>query len=105
MLNSRCFSCSNTPELRETKHLYIDLPKIQEHYGPWMKEASEKGQWARNALQMTQAWIRDGLKERAITRDLKWAYLFKKGYENKVFMFGLMLPLDIFPLQRRSPIP
>ena len=101
LLNSRCFSCSNTPELRETKHLYIDLPKIQEHYGPWMKEASEKGQWARNALQMTQAWIRDGLKERAITRDLKWGIpVPKKGYENKVFYVWFDAPIGYISITK-----
>ncbi len=35
---------------------------------------------------MTNAFLRDGLKERAITRDLKWGIpVPKKGYENKVF--------------------
>ncbi|HUH43582.1 MAG TPA: methionine--tRNA ligase, partial [Treponemataceae bacterium] len=101
LLNSRCLSCSNTPELRETKHLYIDLPKIQENYGPWMKEASEKGQWARNALQMTQAWIRDGLKERAITRDLKWGIpVPKKGYENKVFYVWFDAPIGYISITK-----
>lgn len=99
--NSRCLSCANTPELRETKHLYINLPKIQEKYGPWMKEASEKGQWAKNALQMTQAWIRDGLQERAITRDLKWGIpVPKKGYENKVFYVWFDAPIGYISITK-----
>lgn len=30
------------------------------------------GGWSSNSIQTTNAWIRDGLKERCITRDLKW---------------------------------
>ncbi len=90
----RCLTCSATPELRSTKHLYIDLPGIQKEYGPWMNETSEKGKWAKNAVQMTQAWIRDGLHERAITRDLKWGIpVPKEGFEKKVFYVWFDAPI------------
>jgi methionyl-tRNA synthetase len=43
---------------------------------------------------MTQAWMRDGLKERAITRDLKWGIpVPKQGYENKVFYVWFDAPI------------
>jgi methionyl-tRNA synthetase len=43
---------------------------------------------------MTQAWIRDGLRERAITRDLKWGIpVPKPGYENKVFYVWFDAPI------------
>ncbi len=90
----RCLTCSATPELRSTKHLYIDLPGIQKEYGPWMNETSEKGKWAKNAVQMTKSWIRDGLHERAITRDLKWGIpVPKEGFENKVFYVWFDAPI------------
>ncbi len=90
----RCLTCSATPELRSTKHLYIDLPSIQKEYGPWMNETSEKGRWAKNAVQMTKGWIRDGLHERAITRDLKWGIpVPKEGFENKVFYVWFDAPI------------
>ena len=79
----RCSTCGATPELKSTKHLYIDLPAIQKEYAEWMKTASVDGKWAKNAIQMTEAWIRDGLHERAITRDLKWGIPVPK--ENFVF--------------------
>ncbi|MDR1248084.1 MAG: class I tRNA ligase family protein, partial [Treponema sp.] len=56
--------------------------------------ASVKGFWANNAVQMTDAWIRDGLRERAITRDLKWGIpVPKEGYENKVFYVWFDAPI------------
>jgi methionyl-tRNA synthetase len=60
----------------------------------WLKDASQKGFWAKNALQLTQAWIRDGLRERAITRDLKWGIpVPRQGYEKKVFYVWFDAPI------------
>jgi len=90
----QCSACSNTPSLQKTNHLYIDLPGIKEKLENWIKDASVKGFWAHNAIQMTGAWIRDGLKERAITRDLKWGIpVPKAGYENKVFYVWFDAPI------------
>ncbi|MCL2192828.1 MAG: methionine--tRNA ligase [Treponema sp.] len=90
----RCHVCGSTPIPQSTKHLYIDLPKIKDKLEAWIKVASEKGFWAHNAVQMTQAWIRDGLRERAITRDLKWGIpVPKPGYENKVFYVWFDAPI------------
>ncbi|MDR0638692.1 MAG: methionine--tRNA ligase [Spirochaetaceae bacterium] len=89
-----CSSCGSTPELRETRHLYINLPKNRAALEAWLKKASEEGRWARNAVQMSQSWIRDGLRERAITRDLKWGIpVPKPGYENKVFYVWFDAPI------------
>ncbi|GHV63472.1 methionine--tRNA ligase [Spirochaetia bacterium] len=90
----KCSACGSTPTLKSTRHLYIDLPKIKDRLEEWIKTASEKGFWANNAVQMTQAWIRDGLRERAITRDLKWGIpVPKAGFENKVFYVWFDAPI------------
>jgi methionyl-tRNA synthetase len=90
----RCAACGSVPSLRSTRHLYINLPKIRDRLEAWIKEASVKGSWANNAVQMTQAWIRDGLRERAITRDLKWGIpVPRPGYENKVFYVWFDAPI------------
>ncbi len=99
--NPRCSSCNATPEIRSTKHLYIDLPGILPEYDQWMKKASVDGQWSRNALQMTQAWIRDGLQERAITRDLKWGIPVPlAGFENKVFYVWFDAPIGYISITK-----
>ncbi|MBU0928855.1 MAG: methionine--tRNA ligase [Spirochaetes bacterium] len=90
----KCSTCGAAPRSRSTKHLYIDLPAIRPRLEAWMKEASVKGFWANNAVQMTQAWIRDGLKARAITRDLKWGIpVPKPGFEDKVFYVWFDAPI------------
>ena len=94
LIEPQCSMCSNTPVIKKTNHLYIDLPGIKEILENWIKTASVKGFWANNAVQMTQSWIRDGLKERAITRDLKWGIpVPRKGYENKVFYVWFDAPI------------
>jgi len=90
----RCSACGSTPSPQSTTHLYINLPKIKDRLEAWIQTASERGFWANNAVQMTQAWIRDGLRERAITRDLKWGIpVPKPGYEKKVFYVWFDAPI------------
>lgn len=97
----RCATCAREPEIRTTSHLYLDLPAILPEYEKWMKSASVNGQWAKNAIQMTQAWIRDGLQERAITRDLKWGIpVPKPGYENKVFYVWFDAPIGYISITK-----
>jgi methionyl-tRNA synthetase len=94
LLDPRCGVCGAVPVVRKTRHLYIDLPAIAPRLKPWLDRASVEGLWARNAVQMTQAWIRDGLHERAITRDLKWGIpVPKEGFENKVFYVWFDAPI------------
>ncbi len=94
LIDPRSALDGSTPVVRETTHLYIDLPAILPKLQEWMTVASERGKWARNAVQMTQAWIRDGLRERAITRDLKWGIPVPlKGFEDKVFYVWFDAPI------------
>jgi len=94
LVKPQCSSCGSTPHLKATTHLYIDLPAIKPKLEPWIKSASEKGFWSNNAIQMTQAWLRDGLRPRAITRDLKWGIPVPlAGFEDKVFYVWFDAPI------------
>lgn len=97
----KCSTCGETPVVKKTRHLYIDLPAIQKHYAPWMSKASTEGRWAKNAVQMTESWIRDGLQKRAITRDLKWGIpVPKAGFENKVFYVWFDAPIGYISITK-----
>lgn len=86
LVEPACGICGKPPVVRKSDHLYIDLAGILPELQGWMNGASKDGFWAKNAVQMTQAWIRDGLGEKGITRDLKWGIpVPKDGYRNKVF--------------------
>ncbi len=73
-----------TPVKKVSRHLFLDLPKIKPLLEEWMQTKSKV--WSQNARTMTEGWLKDGLKPRCITRDLKWGVpVPKKGFENKVF--------------------
>ena len=94
LIEPRCSVCGSTPVVRKTKNLYLDLPKILPELEKWIKTASVDGFWAKNAIQITSSWIRDGLLERCITRDLKWGIpVNKPGYEDKVFYVWFDAPI------------
>ncbi len=94
LIKPRCGVCGTTPIVKRTRHLYIDLPKALPLLEAWMEKASSEGFWANNAIQMTRSWIRDGLKERCITRDLEWGIpVPKEGYEHKVFYVWFDAPI------------
>ena len=94
LVEPKCSVCGATPVLKKTKNLYINLPKLLPVFKQWMDKASVDGFWAKNAVQITSSWLRDGLQERCITRDLKWGIpVNKPGYENKVFYVWFDAPI------------
>ena len=94
LVDPKCSVCGATPVLKKTKNLYINLPKILPVFKEWMDKASIEGFWAKNAIQITASWLRDGLQERCITRDLKWGIpVNKPGYEDKVFYVWFDAPI------------
>ena len=94
LVEPRCSVCGARPVIRETRHLFIDLMKGLPKLRNWIEGAAERGFWSRNAVQMTYAWMRDGLKERCITRDLKWGIPVPlDGYRDKVFYVWFDAPI------------
>jgi len=61
-----------TPVLKETSHWYFPLGKFQERLLAYIDEMNKKFGWKDNVLQYCKGWFNDGLKDRAITRDLDW---------------------------------
>ena len=53
-----------TLEIKETKHLFLDLPKLEPMLRKWF-EQSKKG-WTNNAISITENWFKEGLKERCM---------------------------------------
>ena len=101
LIDPRCGVCGSTPVVRNTRHLYIDLPNALPMLQSWMEKTSVDGFWAKNAVQVTKSWIRDGLKERCITRDLKWGIpVPKPGYEDKVFYVWFDAPIGYISISK-----
>ena len=56
---------------RETDHYFLDLARLQPELSAWLQSV-DRSCWRQNTLQFTQNWIKEGLRGRAITRDLDW---------------------------------
>ena len=88
----RCKLCSKTPSIRTSKHLFIELPKVEANLNTWFHESSER--WTSNARIIAKSWLKGGLQSRCITRDLKWGTPVPlAGYESKVFYVWFDAPI------------
>lgn len=59
----------NIPEMRETEHWYLPLGDLQPKIQKWM---DGKEHWKPNVLGQCKSWLKEGLRDRAVTRDLNW---------------------------------
>lgn len=95
-----CATCKKTPHAKRTRHLFIDLPKLTPKLAAWIN--STKKNWTRNAVTMTEGFLRDGLKARSITRDLQWGIpVPKKGFEDKVFYCWFDAPIGYISITKK----
>ncbi|XP_075345832.1 methionine--tRNA ligase, cytoplasmic isoform X2 [Mycteria americana] len=92
--NPQCKLCRGVPVVKPTQHLFLDLPKLEERLEPWLEQSWGTGDWTANARYITRSWIRDGLKPRCITRDLKWGTPVPlDGFRDKVFYVWFDAPI------------
>ena len=83
--NPRSKITGETPTVRETKHLYFPLGKFQDRLQAYIDSADERDGWKENVLQYCRGWFKEGLQDRAVTRDLSWGVNVPlPGFENKV---------------------
>uniref|UniRef100_A0A8C6PFC6 Methionine--tRNA ligase, cytoplasmic n=1 Tax=Nothobranchius furzeri TaxID=105023 RepID=A0A8C6PFC6_NOTFU len=90
----QCKVCRQTPIIRSSKHLFLDLPKLERQLEQWLEKSTSTGDWTANAKQITRSWIRDGLKPRCITRDLQWGTpVPHPDFKEKVFYVWFDAPI------------
>ena len=76
-------SGSKNIEVRKTKHFFLALEDMQPLVDKWI--ATRVG-WPKTALSIAGKWLKEGLHDRCITRDLKWGIPVPvEGFEDKVF--------------------
>jgi methionyl-tRNA synthetase len=69
LLKPYCVLCKSTPTVRTTKHWYIDLSRFAEKLRTYL---TDNVQLSSNIKNFSLNWIKEGLKPRAITRDVEW---------------------------------
>jgi len=81
LVNPRSKISGATPVLRPSEHFFLRLSALEEQLKAWV---SEKTYWRKNVLNFTLGMLNEGLKDRGITRDIKWGVPVPvEGYEDK----------------------
>ncbi len=79
--DARCQISGTTPRFQDSEHLFLKLTAFQEGLLQWV---SAKEQWRPNVLNFTRRYLEEGLKDRAITRDVSWGVPIPlEGYDDK----------------------
>ncbi|GGD06434.1 methionine--tRNA ligase [Aquisalinus flavus] len=90
-------SGSRDIEVRETRHLYLLQSKLQEKIASWV---DGQQRWPSLTKSIAKKWLNEGLRDRSITRDLKWGVPVayngtpRPGFENKVFYVWFDAPIE-----------
>lgn len=78
---SRCIHCGTSPEFRETEHFFLKLSAFQERLTEWVEKQNH---WRPNVRNFTLGFLKEGLHDRAITRDIDWGITIPvEGFEDK----------------------
>jgi methionyl-tRNA synthetase len=81
--NPRCHNCGTAPEFRQTEHFFFKLSAFQEKLTDWVKAQKH---WRPNVQNFTLGFLKEGLNDRPITRDIDWGVSVPEpGFENKRF--------------------
>ena len=71
LINPKSTITGETPILKSTKHWFLPLDRYQDFLTKWILVDHAKD-WKTNVLGQVKSWLDDGLKPRAVTRDLDW---------------------------------
>ena len=91
-------SGSKNVEIRETRHLFLLQSQMQDRIRDWIEQATD---WPPLARSIALKWLDEGLRDRAITRDLSWGVpvtnpdgSIREGFETKVFYVWFDAPIE-----------
>ena len=93
LINPKSAISGETPSLKTTTHWYLPLDRHEAFLRSWILEGHQKD-WKPNVLGQVKSWLDDGLKPRAVTRDLSWGIPVPvDGGENKVLYVWFDAPI------------
>jgi len=82
LIDPQCRFCGTTPQFTDTEHFFLKLSAFNDRLLDWVRQQTH---WRQNILNFTTRYLEQGLKDRAITRDIEW---------------GIPLPVDGFDGKR-----
>ena len=94
LINPRSTLTNSAPVLKKTKHWFLKLDTQQSEIAAWIE--TKKDIWKNHVYGQCKSWINDGLRPRAMTRDLDWGIPVPpeiEGSEGKVLYVWLDAPI------------
>ena len=82
LIDPQCRFCGTTPQFTDTEHFFLKLSAFNDRLLAWVRQQTH---WRQNVLNFTTRYLEQGLKDRAITRDINW---------------GIPVPVDGFDSKR-----
>ena len=93
LINPKSAITGNVPTVKETKHWFLPLDKHEYFLRKWILEGHKKD-WKPNVYGQVKSWVDDGLRPRAVTRDLDWGIPVPvEGAEGKVLYVWFDAPI------------
>ncbi len=93
LINPKSAITGNVPTVKETKHWFLPLDKHEAFLREWILEG-HKNDWKPNVYGQVKSWVEDGLRPRAVTRDLDWGIPVPvEGAEGKVLYVWFDAPI------------
>ena len=86
LINPKSTLSGSVPIKRKTKHWYIPLNEYEDFIRNWILK-DHKNDWKPNVYGQVKSWIKNGLKARAVTRDLDWGIPLPIEGENKKVLY------------------
>jgi methionyl-tRNA synthetase len=81
LIGCHCRICGTTPEFKNSEHFFLKLSAFQDQLLKWTQQQSH---WRQSVLNFTTRYLNEGLRDRAITRDIDWGVPVPvSGYEDK----------------------
>jgi methionyl-tRNA synthetase len=81
LIQPYCRVCKTAPALKDSEHFFLKLTAFQEKLEKWV---GFQKHWRPNVHGLTMRYLKEGLRDRAITRDIEWGIPVPvKGFENK----------------------
>jgi methionyl-tRNA synthetase len=81
LIDTHCRICGATPVFKDSEHLFFKLSHFQVELSDWVEKQTH---WRPNTLNLTRRYLKEGLRDRAITRDIDWGVPVPvDGFEDK----------------------
>ncbi len=101
LINPRSTISGSKPELRPTKHWYLPMERSQQWMEEWIntgmldgEQQHDAAEWKPQVLGQCNSWLKEGLRPRAMTRDLDWGVPVPlPGAEGKALYVWLDAPI------------